>query len=455
MRTKRLSTACALAALALAGCSYPAWDEPEFPAVAGTTGRDDARAPDAGPSAPTGSAGPIALETAKGLALEYNHGLRGHEHAVNSARARSRQAAYRPRPELQIELEEFGGTGALRGVGAMSTVVAIGRQIERGSKLRLRADHARAELRIASSDAAGARVALLAGVERAFVEVLSGQRRTELAREGVLEAEQTHAAVAARVGAGKAPEQHRIRAEAEFALARLALARTERDLAAARRRLAATWGAAEASFARAEGDLEALLPEPDIASLTARIAVSPSVVAAEAELAAARARHGLERANAASDANIGAGLQHFAETGESALVFSLSIPLGMFDRNQGNIASALAEVEAARERLEQRRLDVRTGLLGAHDALRSARDEVVALRDVVLPAAQRAFDAAQEGYREGRFGSLEVLDAQAGLTGARAQLVDAMESYWSANADLAELTAADGHGASDGIERGN
>jgi cobalt-zinc-cadmium efflux system outer membrane protein len=62
------------------------------------------------------------------------------------------------------------------------------------------------------------------------------------------------------------------------------------------------------------------------------------------------------------------------------------------------------------------------------------------LRDDVLPEAQKAFDASLEGYREGKFGYLDLLDAQRTLFDARIEYIDAVADYYSAAADVEGLT---------------
>jgi outer membrane protein, heavy metal efflux system len=57
----------------------------------------------------------------------------------------------------------------------------------------------------------------------------------------------------------------------------------------------------------------------------------------------------------------------------------------------------------------------------------------------VLPGAQRAFDAASEGYRQGKFGFLEVLDAQRTLFEARGRYLEALAAYHKAVAEVERL----------------
>jgi cobalt-zinc-cadmium efflux system outer membrane protein len=72
--------------------------------------------------------------------------------------------------------------------------------------------------------------------------------------------------------------------------------------------------------------------------------------------------------------------------------------------------------------------------------LAAAYDEVTILQSDVLPKAQRAFEAAQQGYLQGKFDYLHLLDAQRTLFQTQAQYVDSVEAYHRAQADIQRPT---------------
>ena len=152
-----------------------------------------------------------------------------------------------------------------------------------------------------------------------------------------------------------------------------------------------------------------------------------------------RAALSLERANGRPDPTLGGGVILFNESDDAAFLASVSFPLPLFDRNQGGIREAEANLAKAQEEHRAARVAVRTALANAYQALASAHAEAEALETEVLPAAQAAFDAASEGYRKGKFGYLDVLDAQQALFEARQQHIDALATYHKAVADVERL----------------
>ena len=80
-----------------------------------------------------------------------------------------------------------------------------------------------------------------------------------------------------------------------------------------------------------------------------------------------------------------------------------------------------------------------TPLAETWQQLRSARHEAEIMRDQILPSGQKMFAAVSYGYRAGKFGYLEVLDAQRTLFATRGRYVDALVRYHLAASDLERL----------------
>jgi cobalt-zinc-cadmium efflux system outer membrane protein len=71
--------------------------------------------------------------------------------------------------------------------------------------------------------------------------------------------------------------------------------------------------------------------------------------------------------------------------------------------------------------------------------LSAARMEAEILKADVLPGAGSAFEAAVEGYRQGKFGYLDVLNAQRTLFQVRRQYIETLKGYHQAAAAMERL----------------
>jgi cobalt-zinc-cadmium efflux system outer membrane protein len=117
----------------------------------------------------------------------------------------------------------------------------------------------------------------------------------------------------------------------------------------------------------------------------------------------------------------------------------LSVPLPVFDRNQGNRLEARYRLAKAEEEQRAATVQAHTALGEAYAALAAAYAVATALKNDALPGAQSAFEATSEGYRQGKFGFLDVLDAQRTLFEVRGQYIEALATYHQAVADVERL----------------
>jgi cobalt-zinc-cadmium efflux system outer membrane protein len=283
------------------------------------------------------------------------------------------------------------------------------------------------------------RIETLTQVSQAFSDTLGAQQRLRLAEELVGLAEEVTRSVSERVKAGKVSPIEETKAEIALSSVQIDRERARLALEAARQRLAATWGSATPRFDRVEGDLDQVVPLPSLESLAERLARNPVLARWAAEMAQRQALVQVERANAIPNITINGGYRRLNETDDNAVLFGISVPLPLFNRNQGSIVEArhrLAKAEAERRAAEVR---VTSALSDAYKALATAHAEAVGLRANVIPAAQSAFERINEGYRLGKFGYLDVLDAQRTLFDARARYLQTVTDYHRAAAEVERL----------------
>jgi cobalt-zinc-cadmium efflux system outer membrane protein len=394
------------------------------------------------PPAIKAPAGVLRLPQAQALALMQNPDLAAFAWEVRAGEARTLQAGLPPNPGVGVEVENVAGSGDFQGVDGAEVTVGLSQVIELAGKRRKRTHVAALERDLAAWDYETARLDVLTQVAQAFADVLRVQERLAVDADLVRLAEQIYRIVAERVKAGKVSPLEATRARVALATSRIARQRVQRELTAAKERLAATWGGTRATFERVTGDLETLNPIPSAAVVAQRIVQNPDIARWATAMARRQAAVTLAEANRTPDPTLGAGVRYFNNVDEAdahALLLAVSVPLPVFDRNQGNILEA--RYQLARTEVERRAAAVRvqTALAETHAALSAAFSEASTLRDEVLPGAQQAFDAAREGYRQGKFQFLEVLDAQRTLFEARGQYVEALSTYHKAVAALERL----------------
>lgn len=373
--------------------------------------------------------GALPLRDALALALVRNPKLASVSWESRITEARKLQAGVLPNPEVEMAAEEVAGNGSRRGTESAVYGIRLSQLVELGGKRSARVDLADSERRLAGWDRESQRLAVLTQTTLGFIDVLAAQEHLALAQELVRISEKTLTTVSSRVEAGKVAPLERAKAEVEAANNRVAQNKADSELRASRKRLVATWGSTLPRFATAAGDLQLITDIPTYERVQALLGQNPEVARWAQEMERRLAALALEQARRIPDLTIGVSAQRFKADDEQAYAFSLGMPLPIFDRNQGGVLEAryrLAQGEHDRKDAEVR---AAAALAESYEALVTARAEAIGLRDTVVPAATRAFEAAQNGYQEGKFSYLDVLDAQRTLFEARGSLLEAQARY--------------------------
>ncbi len=404
-------------------------------AVAGLLGLATLSSPAQPPSAE-----PLTLAQAIAAALEGNPELQGRQFALSAAEGRVTQAGVLPNPELSAEFENFAGTGAAKGTDALESTLTLSQVIELGGKRGRRIGVASAERESVELEQQARQLDVLAEVAQRFIAVVAAQEQLSLARQVETLAQNTLDAMDRRVRAARSPQAERSRAAMVRIRARLDRQRAEQTLQGARLQLAALWGSGEWQFGEAQADLYAL-PVVEFARLAERIARNPELLrlATEARLREAELR--LAQAQGRPNLQIGAGIRRLEESGDSAFVAALSIPLPLFDRNQGAIAEAQARSDLTAAQRKAAKTRARATLNALHQEFLVARQEAEALRGEVIPQAEQALEQTESVFTRGRYSYLELVNAQRELMDARRAAIDAAADAHRLVAELERLVA--------------
>lgn len=374
---------------------------------------------------------PLTVQRAIEMAMASNAELSVARRELEAADGPVMQGGTRPNPELSFLLEDT--QRAMR-----TTTLQINQPIELGGKRAARISAAERGRDIAAAELAAKRADLRATVVSAFYDVLLAQERVKLAGDSTELARRAADAAAKRVQAGKISPVEETRARVAEATARLEAAQAASDLRLSRQRLAATWGDASPRFDRVESDIS-LASVPTFDAVSARLATSPSLRRAQIEVQRRSALSDLERAKRTPDLTVSLGVKRDEQLGRSQAVIGLSIPLPLFDRNQGNLLEALRREDKSRDELAAADIQLKSAVAQAWGRLDTAGAEARTIRDQVLPGAQSAYDAATQGFELGKFNLSDVLDAQRTLFQSKAQYLRARGEAHRAAADIDRL----------------
>jgi len=377
----------------------------------------------------------LTLAGALERARQSNPELQALALEASAVDAAGRQTALLPNPSLDYLREGKNSEGG-------SSIVQLSIPLELGGKRAARMEAARAGSRAAALDLAIGRARIEAEVAAAYQQAYLAQEHVALAAQISETGRRSSDAAARRVLAGKVSPVEEARARVAEANWRMEGVAAQRELDEARIKLASLLGNAGSeigTLAAPVSPAEAGLPGERLEGL---IASAPAIERAMVEVEAGKASLRLERAARVPDVSLVVGSKRSEGPERDRVrqnIIGLSVPLPLFNRNQGAILAAERRTDKARSELEATRLRIRAEALQAHARMQAAMQQERLVREDVLPGARYAAEAAMKGFEAGKFNYVEVLDAQRTWVQAQGQHLRAISDFYRSRADLAKL----------------
>jgi cobalt-zinc-cadmium efflux system outer membrane protein len=296
--------------------------------------------------------------------------------------------------------------------------VRLDQEIETAGRRRLRSEVAESGIAIAQAQLADERRRVALDVRRAYFDVVLAKADLAVAQATRNEIDQVIGLTRARLAEGEISgvevrrlQVERLRFVDDVFAAELAL----------RNATSALLALVNASDLAADFDvtepLAAPAAAPVVASrealLTQAVAVRPDLAAARRELQQSEAQTRLQRALRTPNATVGGGYRR--DFGSNVVVFGVTVPLPIFNRNQGGIARADAERRRASQLTEAAATQVRLEVQQALDAVEVSAARVQYIEQEYLDNARQARETVLASYRLGVADLIDVLDAQRGF----------------------------------------
>lgn len=389
--------------------------------------------------------GTLSLRQAIAAALLGSPDLAATSYEVRAREAEALQAGLIPNPKLEVELENFAGSGEFSDFDTLETTLALSQVVELGGKRIKRQRIAEYEARIAGWEYEIRRIDVLSKTAADYVSLLAAHRQQRIAFETLELAQRVFDAVDERVDAGKVSPLERIKAGVELAQSQLDREQALLAVVAARIRLASNWGSTNPSFENLSGDLDKTDSPPTFDKVVARVVQNPDLARWAAEASLRQAEVKLALALRIPDITVTGGLRRFNELDETAFVAGFSLPLPVFDQNQGNIRAARLRAIQGGRLEEAARVQIHTAIAEAFQILEAAFISVQTTRNQILPSAVLAFEATEEAFRQGKIGSLDLFDSERTLFDVRRQLTESLTTYHLAVIALERLIGAPLH----------
>lgn len=359
------------------------------------------------------------------------------EFAANVAAARAEviQAALYPNPEAEGTLG-VARSRELVGESEIEYGLNLTQPIELPSKRRTRRAAAEAGVPIVEHAESVFRTSLRAETAKAFWTIAYYERAIRLAEENERIAQEIESVVKRRVEGGEAPEIDQIKAKVEALKAGRAAQAQRRKMAAARASLDALCGGQLPPDYRIEGDLAGEANSVELSKAMEISSRHPKLLELSAEIT--RQNAVIAREKAAWHPDLKPGIFGDRESDADTFGVTLGIELPIFNRNQGGIAGAKAELQRLEAELAGSQIEVRKQIEEAWQAHESAREQIAAYGTGLREGAAEALKIDTFLYEQGETNFLQLLDARRTAQETEAEYLQAIFDARIGRAELDE-----------------
>lgn len=375
------------------------------------------------------------------LALGKNPRLIAFKKQIKASDGLILQAGLLPNPEIGAEFENILGNKEFQGFDVAETTLFISQRLERRGKRLARKTVAEKNKSLLFSNYKVLEREILGDVANAYVEVLAVQEAIRVFRKFVDLNKSFLAPIQKRIDAGKVTDAQRTRAETAISSAELELLQMQSSLEIAKLQLVSTWGETLPTFSRVSGSIAKLPKISDLESLKAKIISHPELKRYDALYRANEAKLHHEKLKRKQDLTLNTGVRQFRGNDDAvAFVVGFSIPLPFWNRNQGNITAAEAQLEATRAQKYATSSLLVVKFLRAYQQHSLNKQALQSLQNKIIPQAQQNYKQIFAGYEQGRFSYLEVIEARKSLALSERQLLNYQKNIHQAAAEIAILT---------------
>ena len=387
------------------------------------------------------SATKLTLDQAIALAEDFHPLIRAGIAQIEAAQAGLTTARAYPNP---IASAIAGGQGIRvpGNVSGLSSLYTFTQPLELGPLRPTRLQLAQRNRESNEIRLAGTRIGVRSSVRRAFFLVLRRRAEIDILQESLRLVEQLRNRIQVRVDVGEAGRLELIRAESEVITARSAANSAQLQYIFALAQFRTTVGSTLEPDIEIEGKLDETVALPPLETIRQQaLAQHPIMAFVRAEIKRLEANVSYEVAQRRPQPQVIGEIERPPDS--PSYRFGVSIPINVWNRREGPIAEAAAQVRVAAAVARSRELEFISALDAAYARYNLANQQLNAFQEGLLLEADEAVRAAEAAYRLGERGILEVLDSQRVLRTVRLDFLNTQYDRQSALVDLDELRAVD------------
>jgi len=384
----------------------------------------------------------LSLAALDEMALANHPTIQAYEQKISALNGRWQQAGLGPNPEIGYKWEEFNEDAP-----GGNQVLEFSQEILGGSQLYHAQAYVSQQIETVRQELEIAKLRVLTDVRVAVYEYLAIQNKLVHLRE----ISENDAKLAERIQVSfdnqNASRLDLVNVRIQARKSEQAYLDVQTELDAAWKRLAVLTGIPDMGPCVVEAALEEIPKKKTWEHYVQMLQhTSPEIARAQAKVLEAEKKIAHECSLDSTNVRVGGELAY--STGEEMMVgtVSLSVPLRIRDRNQGNISAARSEAIQAQNELERVSLGIRHRLADVYAGYTNADRNLELYRTSLLPEAEEMLKLATVAYENQESSMLDLVHAQRVYRETSIEYYDALCEYWKS------LTLLEGKLLSGGLD---
>jgi len=361
------------------------------------------------------------------------------ERTIRMTEGEKIQSRLLPNPVAAWSVENVFGNHNWKGWESAESRYVISQLVELGGKRTYRSSVAQFQYYSAQAGYEASKIEMLNRLMKLFVIAAATQEELRINFDQYGVAKEVLDSVIKKVEAGKVSIIEKNKAEISLTNAAIHLEKTKYEFVAAKDKLALLWGSTCPDFEWISYPFYDLEEPQSLCACLEDVRSNPVLAKSSMDYMTARQNLNLAESYAVPDVVFSVGYKTLQDTHDQGMILGAEIPLPIFNRNQGNIYKAKAEIARSKEEYRQVLIILENRLILAHRQLMQAYGEAQQYKKL-LESGESSFELARMGYQEGKFEYLDVLDAQRTLFEIRERFIYSLVEYHQRKADIAFLT---------------
>jgi cobalt-zinc-cadmium efflux system outer membrane protein len=385
--------------------------------------------------------GELTIKKAVSLAVQNNPELKTLRYEIDALEAVKLQSGLLPNPEFEIEAENILGSKDFNGFDNSEITAVLSQDILLAGKISKRVKVAETNISLAEWDYETKRIEIITDIRKAFQQALAVQLLIEKNEELIKVSKEFVVNLQKRVDAGKISPAEVSRAKIILNSLRIDLNRLKSEYENYKSELLSLIYQPDLTIDELIGELEYPVDVPSYDSLLNQLTNNPKLKRYESEYDKQTAIVNFEESKAVPDLTISVGFKRLNDAKANTFLIGASIPLPIFNRNQGAIQEAKIRVDQKKREYfsVKNRLTLQLNVL--YKRLNTLIETADQLSSESIPEAEDAFQIIKEGNLVGRFAIIDVLDAERTLFELQNQYLNIIGQIHSTRIEIEGLIA--------------